>query len=184
MIRRKLNNEYCLRGNAYSEKEAYIVIFKLRNIYETVDNTCCLRLTSLEVGNQGICLIMLFYLTTCLAHPKMTVFLLYFEAQQRKRRGLEGKEEGEEEEEEREEGEMVSLGRKCRNINIGTRMAGTMFIFHVYKLYILIPVLQSWSACSISIIYIVYAQYILQDVFPPLLWVCINLFICVMYVLF
>ena len=169
MTERKLNNEYCLRGNAYSEKEAYVVIFKLRNIYETVDNTCCLRL---------------FYLTTCLAHPKMTVFLLYFEAQQRKSRGLEGKEEGEEEEEEREEGEMVRLGRKCRNINIGTRMAGTMFIFHVYKLYILIPVLQSWSACSISIIFIVYAQYILQDVFPPLLWVCINLFICVMYVLF
>jgi len=80
----------------------------------------------------------------------MTVFLLYSEAQQRKSRGLEGKEEGEEEEEERE-GEMVRLGRKCRNINIGTRMAGTMFIFHVYKLYILLPVVQSWSACSIQL---------------------------------
>ena len=137
MTGRKLNNEYYLRGNAYSEKEAYVVIFKLRNIYETVDNTCCLRLTSLEVGNQGICLRMLFYLTTCLAHPKMTVFLLYFEAQQRKSRGLEGKEEGEEEEEEeREEGEMVRLGRKCRNINIGTgwqeQCSFFMFINYIY----------------------------------------------------
>ena len=101
----------------------------------------------------------------------LTVFLLYSEAQQRKSRGLEGKEEGEEEEEEREEGEMVRLDRKCRNINIGTRMAGTMFIFHVYKLYTEFNYLHClWS--------------ILQDVFPPLLWVYINLFICVMYVLF
>ena len=38
---RKLNNEYCLRGNACSEKEAYVVIFKLRNIYKTIVNTCC-----------------------------------------------------------------------------------------------------------------------------------------------
>ena len=41
VTRRKLNNEYCLRGKACSAKEAYVVIFKLRNIYETVDNTCC-----------------------------------------------------------------------------------------------------------------------------------------------
>lgn len=82
----------------------------------------------------------------------MTVFLLYSEAQQRKSKGLEGKEEGEKgEEEEREEREMVRLCRKCRNINIGTRMAGTMFIFHVCKLYILLPVVQSWSACSIQL---------------------------------
>ena len=33
-------------------------------------------------------------MTTSLAHPKMIVFLLYSEAQQRKSRGLEGKEEG------------------------------------------------------------------------------------------
>ena len=48
---------------------------------------------------------MLFLLTTCLAHPKMTVFLLYSEAQQRKSRGLEGKEEGEKEEQEQEQEE-------------------------------------------------------------------------------
>ncbi|KAK7860982.1 hypothetical protein CFP56_029082 [Quercus suber] len=58
-------------------------------------------------------------------------FCLEGQAQRRKSRGLEGKEEREEEEdEEREEGEMVRLGRKCRNINIGTMMAGTMFNFH------------------------------------------------------
>ena len=60
-----------------------------------------LRLTSLELlnyGNQGLSLILLFFLTTCLAYTKMTVFLLYSEAQQRKGRGWEGKEEGEKEE--------------------------------------------------------------------------------------
>ena len=52
----------------------------------------------LNYGNQGLSLILLFFLTTCLAYTKMTVFLLYSEAQQRKGRGWEGKEEGENEE--------------------------------------------------------------------------------------
>ena len=37
---RKLNNEYFLRGNACSEKEGNVVVFKLKNTYETIANTC------------------------------------------------------------------------------------------------------------------------------------------------
>ena len=43
-----------------------------------------MSLELLNHGNQGISLILLFFfLTTCLVYPKMTIFLLYFEAHQR-----------------------------------------------------------------------------------------------------
>ena len=64
-----------------------------------------MSLELLNYGNQWISMILLFFLTTCLAYPKMIIFLFYSEAQQRKGRGWEGKEEREEEEEEGEEKE-------------------------------------------------------------------------------